>query len=84
MINGNLHSMFFEQFIKENADKLDVRGYMRKQENGRIEIFLEGNSDNVNAMAAICRRGNQHTQIRSVEEKSEKFQDFREFKILKI
>ncbi len=83
-LNGNLQSMFFEQFIKTNADKLGVRGYLRKMADGRIEVFIEGNNDQVNEMLTICRRGTQHTQIRNVEEKEEKFQDFKDFKVLKI
>lgn len=76
--------MFFEQFILENAKKLGVRGYLRKLDDGRMEIFIEGDNTKVDEMAVLCKRGTQHTQIRDVEEKPERFQDFKEFKILKI
>lgn len=84
LINGTVQGVFFRQFIKDNADKHKVRGYARNLEDGRVEVFLEGDPDSVNAMISICRRGPQHAQIRSVEEKEERFQDFKEFKILKI
>ena len=83
-LQGSVQSMFFEQFIKENADKLGVRGYLRKLEDGRLEIFIEGNNEKVDEMSSLCKRGTQHTQIRNVEEKEEKFQDFKEFRILRI
>ncbi len=83
-ITGSVQSMFFEQFILENAKKLDVRGYFRKLEDGRIELFLEGDNENVDAMSSIAKRGSQHTQIRNVEEKPASFQGFKEFKSLKI
>ncbi|MBS3071959.1 acylphosphatase [Candidatus Pacearchaeota archaeon] len=83
-LTGTVHSLFFRQFVKENADKNDVRGFVRNLEDGRIEIFLEGDQDSVDSVAAICKRGPQHAQIRSSEEKIEYFQDFREFKILGI
>lgn len=83
-LTGSVHTMFFENFIKENAEKLNVRGFLRKLEDGRTEIFLEGDNNNVDEMSAICRRGSQHTQIRHVEERLERFQDFKEFKILRI
>ncbi|MFH1425348.1 MAG: acylphosphatase [archaeon] len=83
-LTGSVGTMFFENYIKENAEKLDVKGFLRKLEDGRTEIFLEGDNDKVNEMASICRRGSQHTQIRHVEEKPEHFQDFREFRILRI
>lgn len=84
VLTGNLQSLFFEQFIKENAVKLGVRGYLRKLDSGKLEIFIEGNVDEVDEMVSICKRGTQHTQIRNVDEKTEKFQDFKDFKVLKI
>lgn len=83
-VTGSMQAMFFEQFIKESAEKNNVRGYLRKLEDNRLEIFLEGDFDNVNAMIEICKQGNKHSQIRSVEEKPERFQDFKEFRIVKI
>ena len=84
LISGSVQGLFFQQFIKEQADKNNVKGFVHNLENGKVEVFLEGQGENVEQMAAICKRGPQHSQIRSVEEKEERFQDFKEFKILKI
>lgn len=84
VLTGNLQSMFFEQFIKGSADKIGVRGYLRKLEDGRLEIFIEGDNEKVDEMTEICKRGAQHSQIRHVEEKAERFQDFKDFRVLKI
>ena len=81
-ITGSLQPRFFNQFIKENADKLGVRGFVRKLEDNRIEVFIEGNSEAVAQMTPLCRRGPQHTLIRKVDEQDERFQDFKDFKIL--
>jgi len=83
-ILGSVQGMFFRQFIKDNAEKNNIRGFVRNLEDGRVEIFIEGNSEDVDKMVSICNRGPPHSQIRNVEEKEEKFQDFREFKILRI
>jgi len=83
-ITGSVQTYFFDNFIKENAEKLGVRGFLRKLEDGRVEIFIEGDHEKVAEMKAICERGSQHTQIRNVEEREEHFQDFKEFKILRI
>ncbi len=83
-ITGSVQGIFFRQFIKDNAEKNKVKGFVRNLEDGRIEIFLEGNGEDVDAMISICKRGPQHSQIRTVEEKEERFQDFREFKILRL
>ena len=83
-IKGSVQGVFFRQFIKDNADKNNIKGYVRNLEDGRVEIFLEGDVDSIDKMTAICKRGPQHAQIRSVEEKDETFQDFKEFKILRL
>jgi acylphosphatase len=81
-VQGSIQPRLFNQFIKENADKLQVKGFVRNREDGRSEIFIEGNHDAVEQMAPLCRRGPQHSIIRSVDEKEERFQDFKDFRIL--
>ncbi len=83
-IDGTVQSMFFRQFIKEHADKYNVKGFIRNLENGKTEVFIEGNPDDVESMSAVCKRGPKYANIRSVQEKEERFQDFKEFKIMRI
>ena len=81
-ITGNIQSLFFKQFIKEAADAHTVKGFLRVRSDGRVEVFLEGDKESVDAVAAIAKRGPKYTQIRNVEEQEERLQDFKEFKIL--
>ena len=83
-ITGSLQSMFFKNFIKENAEANDVKGFLRNLEDGRVEIFLEGQNDDVDAMIKVCKQGPKYAIIREVQEKPEHFQDFKDFKILKF
>lgn len=83
-LTGTTQLMFFENFIKESADNLGIRGFIRKLQDGRLEIFMEGDKDRVEQMTEICKRGHQHTQIKKFEEKEERFQDFKDFRIIKF
>jgi len=83
-INGIVQGVFFRMFIKENAERYDVKGFVRNLEDGRIEVFLEGNTDEVNKMIELCKKGPKHSKIRNVEIKPERFQGFKVFKILHI
>lgn len=83
-ITGAVQGIFFRQFIKEHADKNNVKGYVHNLEDGRVEVFLEGDLQNVENMLQICKRGPRHANIRTIEEKPETFQSFKEFKILRI
>ncbi|MBS3085149.1 acylphosphatase [Candidatus Pacearchaeota archaeon] len=83
-ITGTIQGVFFRAFIKENAEKYNVKGFVRNLEDGRIEVFLEGDADNVNKMIELCKKGPKHSKIEKVEEKEERFQDFKTFKVLHI
>lgn len=83
-IDGTVQGVFFRNFVKENAEKNDVSGFVRNLEDGRVEIFLEGNSENVEKMIELCKKGPKHSMIKKVEEKPEIFQGFKDFKILHI
>ena len=79
---GTVQSIFFRQFIKENADKRKIKGFARNLEDGRVEAWFEGDSDMVDEMIEVCKIGPRHSQIKNVELKPEKLQDMTEFKIL--
>jgi acylphosphatase len=83
-ISGIVQGIFFRNFVKENAERYNVKGFVRNLEDGRVEVFLEGNVDDVNKMIEICKTGPKHSQIKNVEEKEERFQDFKTFKVLHI
>ena len=83
-IEGTVQGVFFRAFIKENAERHNVKGFVRNLEDGRIEVFLEGGTEDVDKMIALCQTGPKHSDIRNVEIKGEKFQDFKTFKILHI
>jgi len=83
-IQGTVQGVFFRGFVKENAERHNVKGFVRNLEDGRIEVFLEGNTDDVDKMIEICRTGPKHSDIKNVDVKEEKFQDFKTFKILHI
>ena len=81
-LTGTVQSMFFRLFIKENVEKLNVKGFFRKLDDGRAEVFLEGEVANVDAAASICKKGPKYAQIRGVEEKLERYQGFKDFRII--
>ncbi len=73
-LTGSIHSIFFNQHIKDNAQRLGIRGYIRKMQGSRIEIFIEGDTNTVPQMVELCKKDSKYSFIKSVEEKEEKFQ----------
>lgn len=83
-VTGSVQGMFYRQFIKDNADIFNLKGFVRKLEDLRIEIFVQGDHENIEEMINICKTGPKHAIIRNVEVKEERLQDFPDFKILNI
>ena len=83
-IEGTVQGIFFRAFLKENAERHNVKGFTRNLEDGRVEVFIEGDNDNVDKMVEICKKGPKHSQIKKVQEKQEPFQGFKDFKVLHI
>jgi len=83
-IFGTVQGVFFRNFIKENADKGDIKGYVRNKDDGSIEIWLEGDCKNVDEMIEVCKKGPEHAVINRLDIVEEKLQDMKEFKIIKF
>ena len=81
---GTVQGVLFRKFIKEQADKLKITGFVRNLEDGSLEAWIEGNSKSVNDMIEICRQGPPHSQIKRIDILDEKFEGFKVFKILKL
>jgi len=83
-ITGTVQGVFYRAFVKENAERYNVKGFVRNLEDGRVEVFLEGDTNGVDKMIELCKNGPKYAQIKNIEEKDEKFQDFKTFKVLHI
>ena len=80
-ITGTVQGVFYRAFIKENAERYNVKGFCRNLEDGRVEVFLEGNADEVNKMIELCKVGPKHSKITNVEEKEEKKNEKKELNL---
>ncbi|MBR9701674.1 acylphosphatase [Candidatus Pacearchaeota archaeon] len=83
-VDGTVQGVFFRAFVKENAERFNVKGFVRNLEDGRIEVFLEGHVEDVKRMIEFCKKGPKHSKIRKVDVKNERFQDFKVFKVMHI
>ena len=85
IVQGTVQGVFFRQFVKEHADELGLRGYVRNLENGNCEIVVEGESDNIERLLGYLKKGTDHSQIRNVLEEEKKWSgDFKDFRIIRF
>ncbi len=85
LIKGTVQGVFFRNFCKENAEELNLKGYARNMKSGEVEVYAEGEKENLAKLEAILKKGPPHAQIREVKIEEKKWSgDFKDFKVLKF
>lgn len=85
LVKGTVQGVFFRQFVKEGADELKLRGFVRNLESGDVEIVVEGEDDAIERFGNRIKKGPKHAQIRDVKVEERKWGgDFDEFKVLRF
>jgi acylphosphatase len=81
-IFGNVQAVFFRNFIKENADKVKIKGYARNRDDGSVECWFEGDMNRVEKLIETCRQGPKESVIKRIDKVEERFQGFKDFKVI--
>jgi len=56
-VSGKVQAVFFRSKTKHEADRYDVKGWVRNLDDGKVEAVFEGEEDAVKAMVEFCKRG---------------------------
>jgi len=83
-ITGTVQGVFFRKFLEEKAKELNIRGFCRNLEDGRVEVVVEGRDERVNEMLEACKRGSPHTEIKDIQIQELKHQGFEGFKVMRL
>ncbi len=85
IVQGSVQGVFYRQFVKENAELLKLKGYIRNLTNSDVEIVVEGDDNMIEQLSKIIAKGPKHSQIRNIQAEARKWSgDFKEFKILRF
>ncbi len=74
-VEGSVQGVGFRQFVKHNAKKLNLRGWVRNLPDKRVEIMLNGDQENLRKMVEMCNEGPFLAAVKkvNVEQVSEQF-----------
>jgi acylphosphatase len=56
-VSGRVQGVFFRSETKHNADRNNVKGWIRNLPDGRVEAVFEGKKDAVKTLIAFCKQG---------------------------
>lgn len=80
-IRGHVQGVWFRESLRLEAERWQVRGWVRNIPDGRVEAVLDGSGDAVDAVVAWCRKGPERAEVEGVEVRAEagaeRFEGFR-------
>jgi len=82
-ISGRVQGVAFRHYTVKTAVSLNLKGWVRNLDDGRVETVFEGEDDATDAMLAWCRKGPSLAQVThlDIQEEPCSQQQFTEFRI---
>ena len=71
LISGRVQGVFFRWFVKEIADSLGIKGWVRNLPDGKVEVWAEGEEDKIRELRSHLQQGPPEAYVTSVQETEE-------------
>lgn len=65
-IRGKVQGVWFRANTKEQAENLNVQGWVRNMNDGRVEALFEGDTEQVNELIEWCHHGPPMATVKDV------------------
>jgi acylphosphatase len=80
-ITGFVQGIGFRYFVKSNARRLKLNGWVKNTNDGRVEVLAQGSKEEIEKLIKLCEKGPFLSEVKSVqaqwEKEEERFGDFR-------
>lgn len=81
IISGFVQGVGYRQFVKSNARRLGLTGWVTNLPDNRVEAVFQGSKEKIEEIIRLCRKGPFLSEVENVEvewkETEEEFSDFR-------
>ncbi|WP_291857623.1 acylphosphatase [Marinilabilia sp.] len=67
IIGGRVQGVGFRYFVKENACRLHINGYVKNMPGGNVEVDAEGETENLESFIEKCRIGPPQSEVSSFQ-----------------
>jgi acylphosphatase len=57
IVSGKVQGVFFRKHTKQKAMELKIHGWVKNTRDGKVEIFAQGNEENLNTFIDWCKQG---------------------------
>ncbi len=71
LVSGRVQGVFYRDFVRREAEKLGIKGYVKNLSDGNVEMVAEGEDKIIEKFLAICRKGPLMAFVKGTEIKEE-------------
>lgn len=80
-VGGRVQGVGFRYFVKENAEALGVRGFVRNEDDGSVFVYAVADRLALERFSGALHVGPRFAEVRTVEEKEAELRKFNSFRI---
>lgn len=80
-VYGLVQGVFFRATAKEQAEKLNIKGFAKNEPDGSVYIETEGEKENLDKFIKWCNIGPNMAQVEKVTVEEAKIKNFSEFEV---
>jgi acylphosphatase len=66
VISGFVQGIGFRHFVRQNAQKLGLKGWVRNIPGGNVEAVFQGSKDAIDEMILLCQKGPMFSEVKEV------------------
>lgn len=83
IVKGRVQGVGYRFMVYRIALKLNIKGSVKNLDNGDVEIYAEGESDNLRIFKEYIKKGSLVAKVSSIiEEKTDRDGEYKDFKII--
>ena len=80
-LTGRVQGVGFRAFIRKNAQKLNIKGWAKNLNDGRVEAVFSGSKEKVNKLIKLVKKGPRFANVKNIEIKNDIDEEFKNFEI---
>ena len=82
LVSGLVQGVFFRKYTLEMAKKLNLKGWVRNTENGKVEAIFEGEKEKIEKILEWMKTGPPLARVKNLNVNWERFKgEFQDFEI---
>jgi acylphosphatase len=67
-VRGRVQGVGFRYFVEQSARALNIRGWVRNDDDGTVEVYAVGTSAQLSDLAGLLWKGPRWAEVRGVDE----------------